>query len=167
MSLNFKFVVKDARWDAAQLSNIGEMLAVVLSDYLILPDMASAVVMACNDSTIEQLNKNFRGKAQPTNVLSWPSNELASEIPGQAPALATDAELGDVAIAFETCAGEAYEANCPIMNHFTHLLLHATLHLLGYDHIEDTDAELMEQIEVDVLAKLGICNPYETRFATQ
>ena len=167
MSLNFEFVVKDARWDAAQLSNIGEMLAVVLSDYLILPDMASAVVMACNDSTIEQLNKNFRGKAQPTNVLSWPSNELASEIPGQAPALATDAELGDVAIAFETCAGEAYEANCQIMNHFTHLLLHATLHLLGYDHIEDTDAELMEQIEVDVLAKLGICNPYETRFATR
>ena len=167
MSLNFEFVVKDARWDAAQLSNIGEMLAVVLSDYLILPDMASAVVMACNDSTIEQLNKNFRGKAQPTNVLSWPSNELASEIPGQAPALATDAELGDVAIAFETCTGEAYEANCPLMNHFTHLLLHATLHLLGYDHIEDIDAELMEQIEVDVLAKLGICNPYETRFATR
>jgi hypothetical protein len=58
MSLNFEFVVKDARWDAAQLSNIGEMLAVVLSDYLILPDMASAVVMACNDSTIQQLNKN-------------------------------------------------------------------------------------------------------------
>ena len=167
MSLNFEFVVKDARWDAAQLSNIGEMLAVVLSDYLILPDMASAVVMACNDSTIEQLNKNFRGKAQPTNVLSWPSNELASEIPGQAPALATDAELGDVAIAFETCTGEAYKANCPIMNHFTHLLLHATLHLLGYDHIEDTHAELMEGIEVDVLAKLGICNPYEINDATQ
>ena len=167
MSLNFEFVVKDARWDAEQLSNIGAMLAVVLSDHLILPNMASAVVMVCNDSTIEQLNKNFRGKAQPTNVLSWPSTELASEIPGQVPALATNAELGDIAIAFETCIGEACKANRPIMNHFTHLLLHATLHLLGYDHIEDTDAELMEQIEVDVLAKLGICNPYETRFATR
>ena len=167
MSLNFEFVVKDARWDAEQLSNIGAMLAVVLSDHLILPDMASAVVMACNDSTIQQLNKNFRGKAHPTNVLSWPSTELASKIPGQAPRLATDAELGDIAIAFETCTGEAHKANCPIINHFTHLLLHATLHLLGYDHIEDMDAELMEQIEVDVLAKLGICNPYETRIATQ
>ena len=166
MSLSFEFVVKDARWDTEQLSNIGAMLAVELSDHLIFPDMASAVVMVCNDSTIEQLNKNFRGKAQPTNVLSWPSTELASEIPGQAPRLATDAELGDIAIAFETCTSEAHKANCPIINHFTHLLLHATLHLLGYDHIEDTDAELMEQIEVDVLAKLGICNPYETRDAT-
>ena len=167
MSLNFEFVVKDGRWDAEQLSNMGAMLAVVLSEHLILPDMASVVVMACNDSTIEQLNKNFRGKAQPTNVLSWPSAELASEIPGRAPVLATHAELGDIAIAFETCTGEAYKANCPIMDHFTHLLLHATLHLLGYDHIEDKDAKLMEQIEVDVLAKLGICNPYETRFATR
>ena len=167
MSLNFEFVVKDGRWDAEQLSNMGAMLAVVLSEHLIFPDMASVVVMACNDSTIEQLNKNFRGKAQPTNVLSWPSAELASEIPGQAPALATHAELGDIAIAFETCTGEAYKANCPTMDHFTHLLLHATLHLLGYDHIEDKDAELMEQIEVDVLAKLGIRNPYENRVATQ
>ena len=80
--------------------------------------------------------------------------------------MATDAELGDIAIAFETCTGEACKANLPIMNHFTHLLLHATLHLLGYDHIEDTDAELMAKIEVDVLAKLGICNPYEIRDAT-
>lgn len=160
MSLNFEFVVKDARWNAEQLSNIGAMLAVVVSDHLILPDMASAVVMACNDSTIEQLNRNFRGKAQPTNVLSWPSTELASEISGQTPALATEAELGNIAIAFETCTGEACEANRPITDHVTHLLLHATLHLLGYDHIKDTDAELMEQIEVDVLAKLGIVNPY-------
>ena len=167
MSLNFEFVIKDARWDTEQLSNIGAMLAVVLAGHLILPDMASAVVMVCNDTRIEQLNKKFRGKAQPTNVLSWPSTELASEIPGQAPALATDAELGDIAIAFETCTGEACKASRPIMNHFTHLLLHATLHLLGYDHIEDTDAELMEQIEVDVLAKLGICNPYGIRDATQ
>ena len=167
MSLNFEFVVKDARWDAEQLSNVGAILAVVLSDHLILPDMASAVVMACNDSTIEELNKSFRGKAQPTNVLSWPSAELASEILGQAPALATDAELGDIAIAFETCTGEAHKANCPMINHFTHLLLHATLHLLGYDHIEDADAELMEKIEVDVLAKLGISNPYQTRVTTQ
>ena len=167
MSLSFEFVVKDVRLDAKYISNIGAILAVELSDYLILPNMASAVVMVCNDSTIEKLNKKFRGKAQPTNVLSWPSTELASEIPGQAPALATDAELGDIAIAFETCTGEAYKANCPAMDHFTHLLLHATLHLLGYDHIEDTDAELMEQIEVDVLAKLGICNPYETRAAMQ
>ena len=167
MSLNYDFVVKDRRWDVEELSEIGARVAVVLSDYLTFPDMASAIVMACDNTTISNLNQNFRGKPQPTNVLSWPSVELAAKIPGRRPVLAAHAELGDIAIAFETCIGEAHKANCPIIDHFTHLLLHATLHLLGYDHIEDVDAELMEQIEVDVLAKLGICNPYETRVATQ
>ena len=160
MSLNFEFIVKDPRWDAEELSEIGARVAVVLSDYLTFPDMASAIVMACDNTTISNLNQNFRGKLQPTNVLSWPSVELAAKIPGERPVLATDAELGDIAIAFETCIGEACAANLAIVDHIAHLLIHATLHLLGYDHIEDTDAELMEQIEIDVLAKLSIFNPY-------
>ena len=151
MSLNYDFVVKDWRWDAEELSEIGARVAVALSDHLAFPDMASAVVMACDDKKIANLNQSFRGKLQPTNVLSWPSVELAAKI---------DAELGDIAIAFETCIGEACAANLAIVDHIAHLLIHATLHLLGYDHIEDTDAELMEQIEIDVLAKLSISNPY-------
>ena len=160
MSLNFEFIVKDPRWDAEELSEIGARVAVVLSDYLTFPDMASAIVMACDNTTISNLNQNFRGKLQPTNVLSWPSVELAAKIPGRRPVLAAHAELGDIAIAFETCIDEAYAANLAFVDHITHLLIHATLHLLGYDHIEDTDAELMEQIEIDVLAKLSIFNPY-------
>ena len=160
MSLNYDFVVKDWRWDAEELSEIGARVAVALSDHLAFPDMASAIVMACDNTTISNLNQNFRGKLQPTNVLSWPSVELAAKIPGRRPVLAAHAELGDIAIAFETCIDEACAANLAFVDHITHLLIHATLHLLGYDHIEDTDAELMEQIEIDVLAKLSIFNPY-------
>lgn len=167
MSLNFEFIVKDPRWDAEELSEIGARVAVVLSDYLTFPDMASAIVMACDNTTISNLNQNFRGKLQPTNVLSWPSVELAAKIPGRRPVLAAHAELGDIAIAFETCIDEAYAANLAFVDHITHLLIHATLHLLGYDHIEDTDAELMEQIEIDVLAKLSISNPYRVNVGTQ
>ena len=161
MSLEFEFVVKDPRWNIDQLSEVGARSAFVLSDHLIFPDMASAVVMACSDLTIAELNKNFRGKPQPTNVLSWPSAELATRIAGRAPLLPVEAELGDIAMAFESCISEAYTANLSIMDHVTHLLIHATLHLIGYDHVESTDAELMEKIEVDVLAKLGISNPYK------
>ena len=167
MSLNFEFIVKDPRWDAEELSEVGARVSVVLSDHLAFPDMASAVVMACDDTTIAGLNQNFRGKFQPTNVLSWPSVELAAKMPGERPVLATDAELGDIAIAFETCIDEACAANLTIVDHITHLLIHSTLHLLGYDHIEDTDAELMEQIEIDVLAKLSISNPYRVNNGTK
>ena len=161
MSLEFEFVVKDSRWDIDQLSEVGARSAFVLSDHLIFPDMASAVVMACSDLTIAELNENFRGKPQPTNVLSWPSAELAAGMPGRAPLLPIETELGDIAMAFESCISEAYAANLSTMDHVTHLLIHATLHLIGYDHVESTDAELMEKIEVDVLAKLGISNPYK------
>ena len=106
MSLEFEFVVKDPRWDIDQLSEVGARSAFVLSDHLIFPDMASAVVMVCSDLTIAELNKNFRGKPQPTNVLSWPSTELASRIAGRAPLLPVEAELGDIAMAFESCISE-------------------------------------------------------------
>ena len=167
MSLNFEFVIEDVRWDAQNLAEIGARVGTSLSAHLTLPEDSSAVVMACDDAEIAQLNKDFRGKPQPTNVLSWPSADLAGDVVGQAPTLARDPELGDIAMSFETCIGEAEAVGIAIADHVTHLLIHATLHLLGYDHIKDTDAELMEQIEIDVLAKLGIPNPYKINDDTQ
>jgi probable rRNA maturation factor len=111
-----------------------------------------------------ELNGDFRGKAKPTNVLSWPSEERAT--PGEVPELpqageADDPEhLGDIAISYETCAAEAEAADKPMRDHVTHLVVHGFLHLLGYDHVQDVDATVMEATEVRILARMGLSDPY-------
>jgi probable rRNA maturation factor len=167
MNLSFEFVIEDTRWDAQNLAEIGARVGTSLSEHLIFLENASAVVMACSDEEIARLNKDFRGIPQPTNVLSWPSTDLVSDVAGQVPSLAFDPELGDIAMSFETCTGEAEASGIAIADHVTHLLIHASLHLLGYDHIKERDAELMEQIEIYVLAKLGISNPYDINDESQ
>ena len=167
MSLNFEFVLGDTRWQVQDLAAIGTKLGAVIPQYLSLPAQCSAVVMACDDAQIAQLNKDFRGKPQPTNVLSWPSEELSMQQPGAQPRQAMDSELGDIAIAYESCVRESHEAGLAIVDHLTHLLLHGSLHLLGYDHIDDADAAVMEGLEIKMLASLGISNPYIMYDATQ
>ena len=76
------------------------------------------------------------------------------------PKLPMDAELGDIAISYDTCAREAAQAGTPIDHHVTHLIVHATLHLLGFDHVRDADATLMEGFETEILGKLDIPDPY-------
>jgi probable rRNA maturation factor len=88
----------------------------------------------------------FRGKDKPTNVLSFPAAE-----PGY---------LGDVAIAYGVMAGQARAEGKKPADHATHLAVHGTLHLLGYDHVRDKDARIMEALEVEILARLGIADPY-------
>ncbi len=117
-----------------------------------LPKNLELSILACDDNRIASLNTEFRGKAKPTNVLSWPN-----AIP---PQLDQDPFLGDIAIAFETCAREAKEQGKPLTDHLTHLLLHAILHLLGFDHETDAEAEQMETLETKILAKMGIDDPY-------
>ena len=167
MSLSFEFILEDSRWQAQELAAIGAKLGEVIPRFLPLPAQSSAVVMACDDAQIAQLNTEFRGKPQPTNVLSWPSADLSVSKPCAQPKKATDPELGDIAIAYETSLRESQEAVLAILDHLTHLLLHGTLHLLGYDHIDDADADVMEGLEIKMLASLGISNPYEVNDATQ
>ncbi len=96
-------------------------------------------------------------------MLSWPSEERGPANPGARPALPApgmDPELGDIAIAFDTCAREARAAGKPLTDHATHLIVHGTLHLLGFDHIDDADAALMEATEVEILTRLGVPDPY-------
>ncbi|UWQ22935.1 rRNA maturation RNase YbeY [Jannaschia sp. W003] len=121
---------------------------------------AEVAVLLCDDARIAALNGDFRGKPRPTNVLSWPSAERGAASDGGAPAPPEDPELGDVAIAFETCAREAAEQGKPFADYVAHLLVHATLHLLGFDHERDGDAARMEAEEVRILADLGLPDPY-------
>jgi probable rRNA maturation factor len=160
-------VIEDDRWAAADLAHLADHAARATLQELGLPGIGlSLVVLGCDDARIATLNTEFRGKPVPTNVLSWPSEDRAADLPGVAPDLPVPGtsddpvELGDIAIAYETCAREAAGQAKPMDHHVTHLLVHGVLHLLGYDHIDDTDADLMEATEIRVLAKLGVANPY-------
>ncbi len=160
-------VIEDPRWEEFGLAALAERAARATLSGLGLPSDGFAIsLMGCDDARIAVLNADFRGKPQPTNVLSWPSEERGAEFVGEDPALPEpglpeDPEsLGDIAIAFDTCAREAAEQAKPLSDHVTHLIVHGVLHLLGYDHIEDEDAELMEGLEVRILASLGVSDPY-------
>ena len=100
---------------------------------------------------IQYLNKTYRGKDSATNVLSFPS-ELPPEIPSDL--------LGDLALCAPVIEREATEQNKVLMYHWAHLTIHGTLHLIGFDHIEDKDADIMESLETTILASLSIPNPY-------
>lgn len=160
-------VIEDARWEEFGLEPLADGAIRQALAHLGLPAIGFTLcVMGCDDARIATLNADHRGKPKATNVLSWPSDERASEEPGLAPDLpepgaADDPEpLGDIAIAWETCAREAGEAGKPMAEHVTHLVVHGFLHLLGYDHIEDADAELMEGTETAILARMGLSDPY-------
>ena len=157
-------MIEDRRWRILGLEPLAETAARATLAYLGLdPNAFEISLLACNDARIAALNEDFRGKPQPTNVLSWPSQERGADQDGGVPDLPQrggDAELGDIAIAYETCAREAEAGGKPLADHASHLIVHAVLHLMGYDHIRDEDATLMEACEVAILGKLGISDPY-------
>lgn len=160
-------IIEDPRWDSFGLAALAEPAARATLGALGLgPDGFSLALMGCDDARIAVLNADFRGKPQPTNVLSWPSEERAAEVIGAAPDLPEPgpdddpAFLGDIAIAWDTCAAEAITQGKTMADHVTHLVVHAALHLLGYDHIEPEDAAVMEALEVRILASLGVSDPY-------
>jgi probable rRNA maturation factor len=109
-------------------------------------------VLLTDDAGIRRLNRDFRGQDKPTNVLSFP----APEPPGGA----GPRPLGDIALSSETLAREAESEAKTFADHFTHLVVHGTLHLLGYDHELEAEAEIMESLEMKALASLGIADPY-------
>ena len=157
-------MIEDDRWRAARLEALAERAAVATLAHLGLdPDAFDISILGCDDARIAVLNDDFREKPQATNVLSWPGHERAPETPGAVPDLpqpGPESDLGDIAIAYDTCAAEASAGNKPLADHVTHLIIHAVLHLLGYDHIRDQDATLMEATEVAILGKLGLPDPY-------
>lgn len=109
-----------------------------------------------NDKTIRKINRQFRDKNKPTNVLSfqiWPTVDAFPDRPIPLP-------VGDMVFAFETVEREAKEKRISFRNHLIHLLIHGFLHLCGYDHLDDADADKMENLEISLLKSLDIKNPY-------
>ncbi len=158
--------IQDPRWETIDLQNLADLAEAATLAHLGVNSVdCEMAVLACDDTRISVLNAEFRGKPQPTNVLSWPAAELAAKRAGRAPEQPTasysgEIELGDIAIAYDTCEREAREAEKPFADHVLHLLVHGMLHLLGYDHIRDADATLMEGLETAILGKLGVDDPY-------
>lgn len=108
-------------------------------------------VLFTDDNEVRKLNADYRGKDRPTNVLAFTAGD------GLSP---EHDYLGDIAIAFETCRGEAAERRISLRDHAAHLLIHGMLHLMGYDHDSDETATAMERREAEILAVLGVPDPY-------
>lgn len=109
-------------------------------------------ILLADDGRLADLNRDWRGRDGPTNVLSFPGSDAAP--PGM------PAQLGDIAISCETVLREAADAGIPAEHHLSHMVVHGVLHLLGYDHEADGEAELMERRESEILETLGIPDPY-------
>ncbi len=116
--------------------------------------LGEVVVMLADDETIRSLNRDWRKIDKPTNVLSFP----AGKTPGIEPVM-----LGDIVIAYETLTRECEEEDRVFLNHLAHLAVHGFLHLMGYDHQNDSDADAMEQLETLILARLDMPDPYLAR----
>ena len=125
------------------------------AEALILPAATAALearggvtLLLTDDETVAALNERFRGKAGPTNVLSFPAPDNPVD------------HVGDIALAYGVCAREAAERGKPLAHHLQHLVAHGVLHLLGYDHLTEAEAEEMEALERRILAGLGVPDPY-------
>jgi probable rRNA maturation factor len=161
---DIEIMIDDDRWAGFGLAAVAtRAVNATLRDQNIANGALS--VLGCDDARMAALNTRFRGKAAATNVLSWPEEDLAPEYDGGAPALPEPdpggtISLGDIAIAFDTCAREADAQGKPMADHVAHLIVHGTLHLLGYDHMRDLDATRMEALEVAILGSMGLPDPY-------
>lgn len=148
-------------WDAEAEAEATVHRAIEAAASMVDADTGDAelAVMLTDDAGIRTLNNNWRGQDKPTNVLSFPALQpTGARLPDDAPRM-----LGDIAIAYETTRREADAEQKPFHHHLSHLAVHGFLHLVGYDHETDRDAEKMENLECQILAALGIPDPYADR----
>ena len=150
-----------ADWEALAASAVSIAIAATPHGALTGRDACVEIaVRLTDDAEVQTLNRDYRHKDKPTNVLSFPMipPDLIASL-----ANTSDAEilLGDIVLARETCAREAAARGVSVEAHATHLIVHGTLHLLGYDHMQDDEAEAMESLERQIMATLGLHDPYE------
>lgn len=141
--------IEDEAWIAAepQAEDLVEAAAAATLTQIDF-DGGAVTVLLTDDENVRDLNARFRGKDKPTNVLSFPAPQNP------------EGHLGDIALAFGVCVREATEQGKPLAHHLQHLVAHGVLHLVGYDHETDAEAEQMEGLERVILAELGVPDPY-------
>lgn len=154
-TVEIDIVIESPRWDGSPATAESWIRQVVDKAVPAEHSGRELAIVFTDDTAVRALNARFRGYDKPTNVLSFPPPSFAVTGPGEA------APLGDVVIAFETTQAEAAAQGKEFFHHVTHLLVHGVLHLLGYDHLADAEAELMEMRERAVLGELGIPDPYQ------
>ena len=157
----------DPDWDSSNWQALAEQAAAAAIAESAFPALAAgprAVELSlrlAGDEEVHGLNRQWRGKDQPTNVLSFPMAEAAELAGASEPG--PELMLGDIILARGVCAAEAAAKSIPLDRHAAHLMVHGTLHLLGYDHQDDAAATDMEARETRALARLGIADPYGDR----
>jgi probable rRNA maturation factor len=154
-ALAVDIVVESPLWKAQRGADAMLRRALAAAAALVPSDGELAVVLT-DDAAIRALNRDWRGKDAATNVLSFPAKEARPD--RRAPRL-----LGDIVIAYETVAREAAAEGKPFMHHLAHLAVHGFLHLVGYDHEANKDADAMEGLEIAILARLDVPDPYLLR----
>ncbi|WP_132250325.1 rRNA maturation RNase YbeY [Methylobacterium segetis] len=158
MPLDIDVAVEDPRWEGVSPDLEALVIRAVEAGYAAAPEApagpAEISVLLTDDASVQALNRTWRGKDKPTNVLSFPA-------PPQPVVAGMAAPLGDVVLAYDTMLRESAEQSKPLADHLAHLLVHGTLHLLGQDHeTGEAEADAMEALEVAALRTLGVPDPY-------
>jgi probable rRNA maturation factor len=151
-------IVRSAHWKKRRGAQTTVKRAISAAAEAVSTSPVELAIVLGDDSAIRTLNRDWRGKNAPTNVLSFPA-----AAPGKGRAVSP--YIGDIVIAYQTTAREAADEGKPFNHHLAHLAIHGFLHLLGYDHDNDRDADKMERLERKILARLAIPDPYARRDA--
>jgi probable rRNA maturation factor len=156
--VRIEILVRSGRWRRHPRAGTAVKRAILAAAKASSTPAAELAIVLCNDSAIRALNRDWRGKNTPTNVLSFPAGTPSKSGRGTP-------YVGDIVIAYETVAREAAAEGKPFEHHLAHLAVHGFLHLLGHDHGKARDAQRMERLERSILAGIGIPDPYAVRAA--
>lgn len=172
-NLDLSILVESPEWEKA-ISDLEDRIPqIILKIHHVLEEQKEQIlffqgitILLTTDIHVQELNRDFRDKDEPTNVLSFPAysleelKDLIHHLPQLKKSNLPPLILGDIALAYETIEREAKEQHKTFIDHATHLVVHGILHLLGYDHIIESEQAQMESLEIEILSQLHIQNPY-------
>lgn len=151
MSVSLDLRIEGSGWSAAVTDIEPVCQAALNAGFRLTGKSGDVALLLTDDAELQQLNRDWRGKDKPTDVLSFPADEMEAPF------------LGDIAISLGVASRDSRARNITLSDHLIHLLLHGYLHLLGYDHMSDDEAREMEGLEIRALASLGIADPYSLK----